>query len=103
MPNVALDTYVSTGHGGWPSTVVDGGTCATKSFFNGLKIQLLGQTKYTPHTDNQPVTHTEPERAVSSASATFYMEGIRVARLGDAIACGDTIKTGQGRADTFIG
>jgi uncharacterized Zn-binding protein involved in type VI secretion len=31
------------------------------------------------------------------------MEGIRVARLGDAIACGDTIKTGQGTADTFIG
>ena len=103
MPNVALDTYVSTGHDGWPSTVVVSSTCATTSFFNGLKIQLLSQTKYTEHTDNQPVTHTVPQRAVSSASATFYMEGLRVARLGDAIACGDTIKTGQGRGDTFIG
>jgi uncharacterized Zn-binding protein involved in type VI secretion len=102
MPNVALDTYVSTGHDCWPSTIVVSGTCATKSFFNGLKIQLLGQTKYTAHTCNS-TTHTEPERAVSSASATFYMEGIRVARLGDDIACGDTIKTGQGKADTFIG
>jgi uncharacterized Zn-binding protein involved in type VI secretion len=102
MPNVALDTYVSTGHGCWPSTIVVSGTCATKSFFNGLKIQLLGQTKYTAHTCDS-TTHDEPARAVSSASATFYMEGIRVARLGDSIACGDTIQIGQGIGDTFIG
>lgn len=101
MPAISLDTHVSTGHGGWPSTVVVSSTCAAKSFFNGLKIQLVGQTQYTPHTDNQPVTHPQSEREVSNGAPTFYMEGKKVGRIGDPIACGDTI--GQGSTNTFIG
>jgi uncharacterized Zn-binding protein involved in type VI secretion len=99
MPAVALEAKQSTGHGCFPPTAAVG-PYTTTAYFNGLKIQLKGVTKYAPHTCGL-TTHPSEARLVSSASSTFYFEGKQVARISDDIACGDCIAEGSETA--FIG
>jgi uncharacterized Zn-binding protein involved in type VI secretion len=99
MPAISLEAQQSTGHGCFPPTAAVG-PYTTKSFFNGKPIQLLGTTQYQAHTCGN-TTHPTSARKVSSSSSTFYFEGIKVARIGDDIACGDTIA--EGSQDSFIG
>ena len=99
MPAVALEGKISTGHGCFPPTNAIG-PYTTKSFFNGLKVQLLNHTQYATHCCGI-VCHSPSERKTSSSSSTFYLEGKKVCRIGDNIACGDTISEGSETA--FIG
>ena len=99
MPSIALEGKISTGHGCFPPTNAVGPYTET-SFFNGLKVQLLDYTKYSAHTCGL-VTHSPEERITSSASSTFYLEGKQVCRIGDDLACGDTIAEGSETA--FVG
>lgn len=99
MPAVALEGKISTGHGCFPPTNAVG-PYTSKSFFNGLKIQLLNHTKYVSHTCGT-TTHPTDSRITSSASSSFFLEGKAVCRIGDNIACGDTIS--EGSTSAFIG
>jgi len=99
MPAISLESMQSTGHGCFPPTPAIG-PYTTKSFINGKTVQLLGHTKYEAHTCGI-VTHSPDERITSGSSGTFYFEGKLVCRIGDAIACGDTIA--EGSSNTFIG
>ena len=99
MPAIALESKQSTGHGCFPPTAAIG-PYTTTSFFNGLKVQLLQHTMYAAHTCGD-TTHASSQRKVSSASSTFYLEGKKVARIADDLACGDAIA--EGSQDSFIG
>jgi uncharacterized Zn-binding protein involved in type VI secretion len=96
MPAIALEGKLSTGHGCFPPSEAIG-PYTEKSFINGLKIQLLGHTKYEAHTCGI-VTHSPNERITTSAAPTFFFEGKKVCRISDSIACGDTIAEGSQNA-----
>ena len=99
MPAIALKVENSAGHGCFDPTPSKG-PYATTSFFNGKAIQLTNVTLYEPHTCGL-ITHSGRQRLVVGGSSTCFFEGNPVARINDAIACGD--KIGQGSPDTFIG
>jgi uncharacterized Zn-binding protein involved in type VI secretion len=99
MPAISLESQKSTGHGCFSPTPAQG-PYTTKSFFNGKAVQLKGVTKYQPHTCGL-VTHSPDARLTTSSSSTFYFEGKQVCRIGDDIACGDTIA--EGSSSAFVG
>jgi uncharacterized Zn-binding protein involved in type VI secretion len=99
MPSIALESKVSTGHDCFPP-VPAVGPYTTKSFFNGLAIQLKDTTRYQPHTCGR-TTHAGETRLVIQGSGTFFLEGKAVARIGDSIACGDAVS--EGSSNSFIG
>lgn len=98
MAAVALENKLSTGHDGFPPTRAIG-PYTTKSFINGLKVQLKDYTKYDTHCSGR-TCHYPDERITSSGSSTFYLEGKQVCRIGDSLACGDVIS--EGSSNTFI-
>jgi uncharacterized Zn-binding protein involved in type VI secretion len=99
MPSIALESKVSTGHDCFPP-VPAVGPYTTKSFINGLAIQLKDVTRYQPHTCGR-TTHSGGTRLVIEGSSTFFLEGKAVARIGDSIACGDAVS--EGSSNSFIG
>jgi uncharacterized Zn-binding protein involved in type VI secretion len=99
MSGIATELHLSTGHDGFPPTLPQG-PYTTKSYINGVRIQLKNVTMYKPHTKGV-VTHHDAERLVIGGSSKFYLEGIQVARIGDRLADGDAIA--EGSEDSFIG
>lgn len=105
MPAVAIKGGLSTGHGPW-FPVPDQGPYTTKSFFNGVPIQLRGVTTYAVHT--KPGKNPDPHpptggtmHIINDSPGTFYMEGKVVAMIGDDMDCGDAV--GKGSPSAFIG
>ena len=98
MPAIAIKGGLSTGHGPFPPTN-DVGPYTETAFFDGVKIQLRGMTKYAAHSAGT-TTHPTDSRIITDVPGTFYMEGKLVAMIGDAIDDGDAV--GKGSPDSFI-
>jgi len=99
MPAASLEGHVSSGHGCFPPTVVQSGF-SSKTKIEGKLCQLLGSTKYVDHVCGRTV-HSGNTRKVSSGSGKVTIEGKAAIRIGDSIACGDTVA--QGSSKVFIG
>ena len=97
MPAVALQGGRSTGHGWFPPKGDIGGY-SSKTSINGKKVQLTGVTGYGPIHRCGKVVHGMGKVVTGSRKTT--MEGKPIARIGDKIACGDTVA--KGSRDTFF-
>jgi uncharacterized Zn-binding protein involved in type VI secretion len=96
MPAASRLTDMSTGHGCFPPTAVNGGV-ASKTSIEGLMAAFIGST-HPPHSCG---TTTHAGRTITSGSAKTSIEGNPAARIGDSISCGDVMA--QGASKTFIG
>jgi uncharacterized Zn-binding protein involved in type VI secretion len=83
---------LSTGHICFPPTACIS-TSATKTYFNGILAQKQG-SRFNSHRCGK-TTHAGSQRATSSGSSTVFIEGARAVRIGDSIACGDTVAQGS--------
>lgn len=99
MPAAALEGHISSGHDCFPPTATESGFSA-KTTIQGKACQLLGSTKYVDHSCGNTV-HNGSSRNVSSGSSKATIEGKAAIRIGDSIACGDTVA--QGSSKVFIG
>jgi uncharacterized Zn-binding protein involved in type VI secretion len=97
MAAVAIAGGRSTGHGCFPPRP-DIGPWATKTFVNGRPVQLTGRTGYGPIHNCGKSVHAMGK--VVSGSSKTRIEGAPAARIGDKIACGDTVA--KGSSNTFI-
>lgn len=75
---------ITTGHGCYAPTT--GVTSAKTVFSNGIPVHVIGNT-FTPHSCGNDV---HPDSIVIG-SATVLVEGIGVARLGDALSPGGAL------------
>jgi len=96
--SLARYTSVSTGHGCWPPTTVTQDLSSTV-FVNGFAAGKVGM-KFIAHECHDEV-HSDEERMVTAGSGTVFIEGKSAARIGDPIACGDTV--GEGSPNVFVG
>ena len=98
MPSQAVLGSRSTGHGCFaPTTLISG--CASTVFVNGKPAAIVG-AQFTPHVCGK-VTHAAAARRVLSGSSKVFINGKPAVRIGDPIACGDTV--GQGSGNVFVG
>jgi uncharacterized Zn-binding protein involved in type VI secretion len=98
MPAQAVIGSKSTGHGCFaPTTLISG--CASTVFVNGKAAAIVG-AQFTLHVCGK-VTHPASARRVVSGSGTVFINGKPAVRIGDPIACGDTV--GQGSGNVFVG
>lgn len=99
MPAVSRLGDTSTGHGCFPPTTMVR-TPIQKTFINGQKPGVKDeQCQYSAHTCGI-VTHPDSNRYPTEGSEKTYIEGFLVARIADALACGDVI--GEGSPNTFV-
>ena len=87
---------MSTGHGCFPPTAVDGAV-AGKTTVEGDPAAMVGST----HPDHSCGNTVHAGRSISSGSGKTTIEGKAAARIGDSISCGDAM--GQGASKTFFG
>lgn len=99
MPAASLEGHISSGHGCFPPTASESGF-SSKTNIESKACQLKGLTKYTAHSCGSSV-HLALARATSSGSSKVNIEGKPAVRIGDSIACGDTVS--QGASKVFIG
>ena len=99
MPAVTRIGDKSTGHGCFPPTVMIT-TPVAKTYFNGKFPGVVSPNcKWAAHIcGNQ--THNSDQRYPTSGASKTYIEGNKVARIADSIACGDAI--GQGSSNSFV-
>lgn len=89
---------LSTGHGCFPPTGCTDAV-ASKTFINGILAQIQG-SKFAAHRCGK-TTHPTSVRSTTSGSGKVIIEGKAAIRIGDSIACGDTV--GQGSPNVQIG
>ena len=89
---------LSAGHGCFPPTACTD-AIASKTFINGILAQKQG-SKFASHRCGK-TTHPSSARATTSGSSKVIIEGSPAIRIGDSIACGDTV--GQGSTNVQIG
>ena len=99
MPAASLEGHISSGHDCFPPTSTESGF-SSKTKIEGKLCQLFGLTKYSDHSCGNSV-HLGSSRKVSSGSNKVTIEGKAAIRIGDSIACGDTVA--QGSSKVFIG
>ena len=87
---------MSTGHGCFPPTAVNGAV-ASKTTVEGSAAAMKDST-HPPHSCDSTVNSG---RKISSGSGKTTIEGKPAARIGDPISCGDAM--GQGASKTFFG
>ena len=95
MPAACRNTDMSTGHGCFPPTPING-AYASKTTIEGLEAAMIDST----HPDHSCGNTVHSSRKVSSGAAKTTIEGKKAARIGDSINCGDAM--GQGASKTFI-
>jgi uncharacterized Zn-binding protein involved in type VI secretion len=96
MPAACRLGDLSTGHGCFPPTNING-KVAAKTSIEGAKAAFVGST----HPDHSCGTTVHAGRSISSGSGKTFIEGAAAARIADSINCGDAM--GQGASKTFIG
>lgn len=89
---------LSSGHGCFPPTGCTD-TAASKTFINGILAQIQG-SRYAAHRCGK-TTHLPATRNTTGGSGKVFIEGKAAIRIGDSIACGDTV--GQGSPNVQIG
>lgn len=101
MPAVVRVGDMSTGHGCFPPTAMQGSP-VSKTFVNGLKPGVVNQQSFHVTHSCGITTHPAPAaRSHVSGSGNTFIEGFPASRIGDNISCGDAV--GQGSPNTFIG
>lgn len=89
---------LSSGHGCFnPTACVE--VTASKTFINGILAQTVG-SKFASHRCGK-TTHPIFSRLSQGGSSKVFIEGLPAIRIGDSIACGDTV--GQGSPNTQFG
>ena len=96
MPAQCILGDMSTGHGCFPPTAVNGAV-ASKTSIEGSPAAMVNST-HPPHACGNTV---HSGRKISSGSGKTTIEGRAAARIGDSISCGDSM--GQGASKTFFG
>lgn len=96
MPAACRLGDLSTGHGCFPPTAING-EVASKTSIQGAMAAVVGST----HPDHSCGTTVHSARIISSGSGKTYIEGSAAARIADSINCGDAMA--QGASKTFIG
>ena len=87
---------MSTGHGCFPPTPVNG-SVASKTTIEGDPAAMQGST----HPDHACGNSVHAGRSISGGSSKTTIEGKPAARIGDSIGCGDSMA--QGASKTFFG
>lgn len=99
MPAVSRIGDMSTGHGCFPPTALVQ-TPVQKTFFNGKKPAVVNTaSQFATHCCGI-VCHSGAARSPSLGASKTFIEGFLAARIGDDIACGDSIA--EGSANSFI-
>lgn len=98
MAAAARKGDLSAGHACFPPTACTDAV-ASKTFINGILAQVQG-SKFTTHRCGKQV-HLTAARSTTSGSGSVFIEGKAAIRIGDSIACGDTV--GQGSRNVQIG
>lgn len=93
MPAIAKKGSATSGHGGFHPTVTVTG-CGWFTV-NGIEINTTGDV-IAPH--DKP--KTPPHSSVVIGGSYMTVGGKQVARVGDGIACGDTLVSGDGFFET---
>lgn len=98
MPAAARYGDLSAGHSCFPPTacIVP---ATSKTYINGILAQTKG-SEFVTHRCGKAV-HPQNTRFTNSGSAKVFIEGQAAIRIGDSIACGDTV--GQGSRNVQIG
>lgn len=91
MPAVGRGPCLTTGHGPYPPTVVNGSGATV--IVNGMPILKVGDPM-TVHCSVVP-KHPCHASAQSEGSGTVMAEGTPVGRVGDSIGCGDACAQGS--------
>ncbi|CAO3418742.1 DUF6402 family protein [Azospirillum doebereinerae] len=90
MPAVARLNDPCSGHGDWP--VRSNVEASPNVFVNGLGAHRVGDA-WAAHTNpTLPETHAGFQ---SAGAASVYVNGRRLARVGDAVSCGSTVREGS--------
>lgn len=87
---------MSTGHGCFPPTAINGAV-ASKTSIEGAMAAMVDST-HPPHSCGNAV---HSGRKISGGSGKTTIEGRAAARIGDPINCGDAMA--QGATKTFVG
>lgn len=96
MPAVSRLGDTCTGHGCWPPRPSTGASPNVR--VNGIAAHRQGDA-WAAHTCPAiPQTHAS---SLAAGSATVFVNGKQLARVGDPVACGSTIA--QGSANVFAG
>lgn len=97
MPAVSRFGDMSTGHDCFPPTPITS-TPVSKTFFNNI-IAAVVTSQHATHVCGNTV-HAGGARAVNKGASKTFIEGNAAARIGDDIACGDTVA--EGSPNSFI-
>jgi len=91
MPGVARLGDTCTGHGGWPPRPIV--SASSNVFANNTAIARQSDALAAHTNPAIPETHSG---TVAGGSATVFVNGLPVARIGDSVACGGSIASGSG-------
>lgn len=90
MPEVCRLGDICTGHGDWPPRPnVEGDD---HLMINGLPVHCEGH-RWAVHCNTQPQCH---DSVLAAGSSFLEVNGRRVGRVGDPVACGSVVATGDG-------
>lgn len=96
MPAVSRLGDQCTGHGCWPPRPSTG--ASPNVFINGIAAHRQGDA-WAAHTcPTIPETH---DSVLAAGSATVFVNGKQLARIGDPVACGSSVA--QGSPNVFAG
>ncbi len=96
MPKVTRKGDVCTGHGCWPSRGSTEGSGDV--FVNGIPVHRQGDAWGAHTCPAIPETHAG---ALGAGSATVYVNGKQIGRVGDPVDCGSSVAAGSD--DVFAG
>lgn len=92
MPPVTRKGDLCTGHGCWPSRPSAEGD--NRFMISGAPAHCQGHA-WHPHTcPTIPETHAS---VLASGSSRFFVDGRQLGRIGDPVACGSSVASGEPR------
>lgn len=95
MPAVTRLGDSCTGHGAYPPRASI--SASPNVFINGIAAHRQGDS-WAVHCDPSPACHASN---LTQGSASVYVNGKQLGRVGDAVACGSSVATGS--PDVFAG
>nr|WP_286946255.1 PAAR domain-containing protein [Pseudomonas sp. UBA6718] len=95
MPAVSRLGDQCTGHGPWPPRPSTG--ASPNVYVNGIAVHRQGDS-WAVHCSPTPACHASE---LAEGSATVFVNGKPIARIGDPVACGSSVA--QGSANVFAG
>ncbi len=96
MPAVVRLGDICTGHGCWPPRA--NVEASPNVYCNGIPVHRQGDA-WAPHTC--PIIPETHAGTLASGSATVFVNGKQLARIGDPVSCGSSCATGS--VDVFSG